>query len=419
MTFQIRVYWHLLNLVVLLCPSVTVLALFNVDAVFNTTIKPHSSEDVYHCPHKFAQIHTTDTNLILEFDKLMNASYRNLWFNDHFTIDEMNGGNYLLKPRQREEEGFKTYHHFWNNQSERFDGKPRHNTLSRDMKHAVKLTGPYVVFYAFFHDDQYGHTLHDHLPPIAWLRNNLPANYKFALEESKMTSKIVQYLDPELFDRITWVSPNLLYIFVDKVSLFVHRTSRAAMRSPILIDAMRQWVDECTARVLPDLPQNLVVFYSRHSPHGTFHGRVVDLQHEQVLIDMVKAKLVARNRTDTLIVFNGRDLTNINNTMSFQDQIKLFRSATTVIGPHGTGLANIAWMKASNCDKKPQVLEFYTTTLTPQVQNNCQGKSYYLLEGTIPWLDYHHVPYAKKSTSRTTYVSLNDFDMALTAMFGE
>eukprot|EP00913_Durusdinium_trenchii_P028877 g27075.t1 len=47
--------------------------------------------------------------------------------------------------------------------------------------------------------------------------------------------------------------------------------------------------------------------------------------------------------------FNGE-------TASFQDQYRIFNSAFLVLGPHGTGLSNILWMR---CDIPVAVIEFF------------------------------------------------------------
>jgi len=115
-------------------------------------------------------------------------------------------------------------------------------------------------------------------------------------------------------------------------------------------------------------------------------------------------------RTEELVLFNG--------SMSFLDQIKLFHSATTVIGPHGGGLANILLMApSSSCGERPKVLEFITSAQTPQVQNGDFNASYFTFYSTCPWVELHQILFTPPSNGTSTFINLDTLDEALDSLF--
>ena len=77
--------------------------------------------------------------------------------------------------------------------------------------------------------------------------------------------------------------------------------------------------------------------------------------------------------------------------MSLQHQFDLFRTATTVIGPHGSGLANILWLPgADSCEHRPRVVEFLVQPSQTDIQFGGSFKTYMYLFGYPQWVEYHH-----------------------------
>jgi hypothetical protein len=139
-----------------------------------------------------------------------------------------------------------------------------------------------------------------------------------------------------------------------------------------------------------------VVFYSRTS-NSTFHGRTASKEHEAYIIDIILTSMAEFKRPEQFVIFNGEDKNG--QTLGFQAQYDVFRSANIVIGPHGSGLANILWMQpAVKCTKAPKVLEIMCTKDTTQVQPGCPGKTYWSLLGGVPWVKYYHMQLARNSS---------------------
>ena len=121
-----------------------------------------------------------------------------------------------------------------------------------------------------------------------------------------------------------------------------------------------------------------------------------------------------------MVIFNGKDLNG--KTMDIAAQAKLFRSASVVIGPHGSGLANIVWTmatKTKGCKGRVAVLEFLCGPRSLHVQNGCSTytKTYFNLFASAPWVNYHHVLYASNSTEIETFINLLSFQVALDSIF--
>jgi len=76
-----------------------------------------------------------------------------------------------------------------------------------------------------------------------------------------------------------------------------------------------------------------MIFYSRN---GGTTRRVLDIDLEQQLISIITNAMQSRGQDKSdLILFNGKDENG--NTMSIESQKKMFATADTVIGPHGSG----------------------------------------------------------------------------------
>jgi hypothetical protein len=141
------------------------------------------------------------------------------------------------------------------------------------------------------------------------------------------------------------------------------------------------------------------------------------------------------------VIFNGEDPDG--RRLSYETQYRLFRRATLVVGPHGSGLTNIFWMSPhirtsdsggeqstiDACMQRPAVLEFITNEETSaedgsdgegrrnQVQPGSSGKSYYSLLGGVPHVRYYHLFLASNSTNAAIWVDPGKFAAALNQIF--
>lgn len=288
--------------------------------------------------------------------------------------------------------------------------------------------GDSVTFISWFMGN-YGHFLHDHLPIIAWLREILSPKVKILLLHHPLHEEILKTVDAQFVnDRVEWVRPQELIQVNDGILATLilkhipHRTAQT-------VESLGRWLNEAhhfrrSSRNLVDSNRN-IIYYTRGGSADTHHGRVVERSHEADIIALIQSKMRECKRSEKFIIFNGQKE---GKTMKIQDQFELFRGANTVIGPHGSGLANIVWMNPSAISaqresafaKRPVVLEFLLGPDSAHVHPPCKGckglpftRTYYQLFSTIPWVDYNHLLYAANSTEATTFIDLDTLEMAL------
>jgi hypothetical protein len=154
-----------------------------------------------------------------------------------------------------------------------------------------------------------------------------------------------------------------------------------------------------------------VVYYSRApppgynpekrtypSPTGTgiYHLRFV--MNEQAVINTIQGAMDAFNRTEILVVFDGRT--------SIKRAYNLFRCASVVIGPHGAGMNNIFFTKLSNkCMDPVHVVEIICGHQSISVQDACPyRRSFAIQTAILPWVQYHNIVFTPNSTQYGTYI---------------
>lgn len=295
------------------------------------------------------------------------------------------------------------------------------------------LHGNYVTFISWF-TGNYGHFLHDHLPVIAWLREYLDPDVKFLLLYHPRHEEILNTVDPTFVrERVEWVQRHeLLQINDGTLTVMAAATPYRNIRP---IESLGRWLNDARPAT-HDTSKGTIIYYTRGGSSDTQHGRVVEPNHEANIIAAIRAKMAKYNRPEELVIFNGQEN---GATMAIERQFQLFRSASTVIGPHGSGLANVVWMDASStpttkesadrtpsttCTKRPRILEFLLGPDSAQVHPPCEecegipfSRTYYHLFSTIPWVEYNHLLYAGNSTEATTYIDLTALDLALEDMW--
>jgi hypothetical protein len=194
----------------------------------------------------------------------------------------------------------------------------------------------------------------------------VPETTKFMLVDGVVTRKVIEFIDPEFYKRVMWIQRD--QVFHIKGSL----TVAVPIAIPITLgccggwEPMRQWL----ATTHPVRPKRkTIVFYSRGGSKDTHHGRVIEEKHEQDILDHVRLAMKMYNRPEELVIFTGQKA---GKTMPIDEQFNLFRSAHTIIGPHGSGLGgNFAWTDpfTSSCDERTKLLEFIPGQESAQVQS--------------------------------------------------
>jgi hypothetical protein len=302
-----------------------------------------------------------------------------------------------------------------------FDQKPEQKSI----------IGDHIYFSVWF-PGNYGHILHDHLPFIAWLKENIDPEVKFLLLYHQVLEDILNIVDPTFIaSRVTWINySNIYHVTKGRLTIFVNAYVN---RNLFFIESLRSWflASNLDHRALPT--NQTVIYYTRNGP-GTNNGRIIDSNHENDIISVIKQVMIRLNRPEQLIIFDGHEH---GEKMELRRQFHLFRSASTVIGSHGSGLANIVWMDPSNailppvntmdynCPKdRPKVLEFLLGPQSAHVRPPCHGcalkpftATYYHLYSSMPWTEYHHILYAPNSTRDVTFVSLTALNSALESMW--
>jgi len=294
----------------------------------------------------------------------------------------------------------------------RYDQPSNHADV--EIQRGIKLEGDHVAFISN-NMGVFAHFIADHLGYWAYLREVMPQETRFIFVDFRRQNQaLLEQLDPEFASRVDWIQCESMRHCATAVSI---RNGNLMVVKPTvstrhlgLYHLAREWV----LKVLPPKPETLqdktVVYYTRNSQNA-FHERAMEIKQEAAMLDMIQKSLEKYNRPERLVVFSG--------TETFLEQIELFRSATTIIGTHGGGLANLFWtLPGKSCDTRPKVLEFLIDPeTTPEVQAGGFGKTYFKLFSTCSWVEYHHVFFTPPSNHQVTYIDLEDFGLALDAIF--
>lgn len=144
-----------------------------------------------------------------------------------------------------------------------------------------------------------------------------------------------------------------------------------------------------------------LIYYSR-SNNETRNGRMISSDNEIKIINLLKEYAINFNLN--FCIFNGQI---DGQRMSTKEQIKLFKSAKMVVGPHGGGLANIIWIDPKN---ECKICEF-TSGTEKTIQSsgafwrNCNF-SYNLLPDEI--FKYSLIPFTSNSTDNIVEIDINN-----------
>jgi len=186
----------------------------------------------------------------------------------------------------------------------------------------------HTVFYLLqsfvnFADFAYGHYNNHNLPIIAWLREAIPETTHFLLHDSELGRAVIQFLDPDLYERVVWIPTNQIVEIRDgsltvPVLTSYSMTETGDMRP---MASLRRWIhDKKGTR-----PKKHVVFYSRK---GANHDRVV--AHEEEVLQIIRDIMLELGMEEELVVFTGKH--EDGQAMTMEEQYNLFRSAHSIIG---------------------------------------------------------------------------------------
>jgi hypothetical protein len=277
------------------------------------------------------------------------------------------------------------------------------------------LTGDGVAMFGFI-PFNFGHCLHDNLPLVAWLRSIVPDSTTFILPDTEMYRNLIDFIDPTFSERIYFYTSNEI-VTVEKGTLTVVKPLGLILATygNTLFRYFRHWIYEHHMESYPDSEKH-IIFHTRGGPEAA-HGRRLDLQHEQDVLATIHSAMERYGRKEKLVIFSGSN--DQGERLSYAEQMNIFRRASTIIGPHGSGLANVIWTNPlpKGCDQRVQMLEFIAGSDAPQVQPPTLYNGYYWVMRGMP-VDWHQLLYASNSTSETTFIHLDDLERALDSMWG-
>ena len=297
----------------------------------------------------------------------------------------------------------------------------------RDMVETLVLDdGGRYAAHTTWHEGNFGHFVHDHLPTIALLKAHLPSDTKFLLIDTKVSRNILMNLDEE------WTTNNVVWIDKDQPvqirnggSLTVPVTNAVPeiMGCCRQYDFMRQWAAEKQLQMNsdsvhirePNHEDKFVVFYRRLANKDLHHGRTLEIEHEKKIMRAIQDAMKKYGRKEKFVHFTGNWE---GKTLSIFDQMIRFRRASTIIGPHGSGIGgNILWTNpfARTCEERVKYLEFMPDNDSARVQG---AFAHYWSQWRKWPIDYHTIIYQPNSTADTTYISLDDLSDALEDMWG-
>lgn len=267
------------------------------------------------------------------------------------------------------------------------------------------LKGNYVGFHSWW-SDAYGHIIHDSLPLLAYLKTTVNDSFKFLMLNKPVIKNILKTIDEQFYNRIEWIEVGEV-ISVEGNLIIPTPDHYPCVMAKDLMSYFSDWI----LKSLPKpVERNNIIFYTRNN---TTKLRVLNLEHEQHVINNLKKFLLDNKIDGNLVIFSGKDENG--KTLTVDEQISIFRSAHTIIGPHGTGLVNITWCDFDN-EKSVKLLEFCPGPKGYSSQVHHEFHGYHNRLRGLP-IDYHIILYKPHSTQTETFINLEDFNTALTEMF--
>lgn len=287
----------------------------------------------------------------------------------------------------------------WNSYKIVENTNPKSGWVSpKKTKPDVILEGNYIGYCSWFQGN-YSHMLTDNLPYISWLKSEFK-NYNFLMLDHPVSREIFYSFDINFYKKIFWIKKDQV-IFVRGNLLITIPDMHPCIMSSKLIDYFMKW----TSEKLPTEEQENVIYYNRSLDTST---RIINKENNKEIICLIKKDMIRKNIKGKLIIFNSA---RENFRMPIYNQIKLFRKAHTVIGPHGSGLCNILWSQIIG--KNPiKFLEFIPGLkgYSAHVQHEFNG--YHNVLSGLP-IDYHCLLYEPISTNQETFICLSHLKMAL------
>lgn len=272
----------------------------------------------------------------------------------------------------------------------------------------ISTTGTVLLWFNVYMND-YSHWIHDNAAAIVSLLDLFAfENPWLALPIGELPNKWLSWLNPRIRDRVIFYPSNRVVCSNSSILLPLNFQADGdyGWVSPTPMVLLNQKAHQLHRKASN---QPIVVFASRNSS-TVAHGRKLVNEHEVLL--KIRALMHEYGRPERLVVYNGENV-------SYAEQFDIFSSATVIIGPHGSALANIIWSSSSpGCSKPVHVVEFVGGASSHHVQGPIY-RGYYVHEASVPWVVYHMATFTADSTRDETYVDVNDVDHILRLIWSD
>jgi hypothetical protein len=311
--------------------------------------------------------------------------------------------------------------------------------------------------------DARSHFIYDHFPVIAWLRAIMDASFSretfqfntftpdarkvLLLDAVEANREFLQFFDPGFENTILWVERDstvcvngMIYYPTYSVPHEVVTSTADARniqhtaiwhvgsllgRPPMVrsygsndfVELARSWIAERAEHIVDQPLKPIILFYVRGNWTS---GRVMDELNDDFLFRGLQAKVLECGRTEEIVKYTGMD--SEGKPLSQKEQFLLFHAASLVVGPHGGATASILFMSGGlpavdQCQNRPQVIEYIPGPRSRQV--HYIFASYWSLYFSADWAEYHLIQFAENSTKDITYVTAEDWNLALSTVFSQ
>ena len=293
----------------------------------------------------------------------------------------------------------------------------------------VTLQQPVVACFSYFAGN-YGHTLHDLLPLVSWVRD-FKRDHALLVPSSAALRATLHYIDHKYTSkRVIFLKEGSVACAAAATVVAIPASGRrgssllkfAWVRKVAFVAALRSsWLTSVGA--VNGFGNGTVILYDR-SGWTVQHGRKMTRRHMNSIAMVTKHAMLRFALGGDLVRYDG---TLRGPAAPVARQAKLFGNADAVIGPHGAGMANVLWLPTSTststsmhlrgCDR-PRVLEFVCGQRSAAVQNGCPyARTHWAMFATAPWVKWHHQFFTDKSSPSVTWIDLQELRASLTAMW--
>jgi hypothetical protein len=263
------------------------------------------------------------------------------------------------------------------------------------------LKGNYVAFATWFCGN-YGHTMHDFMPYLSWLKNEFP-KHNFILHDNSVSKKLIKFVDKDFFKKVFWLPTNQAIEVSGNLIVSTPDFHPCIMKQKLMFHLI-SWYKEQFIRT--SNPKN-IIYYDRST--GSNHGRILNNQCQKEIISTIKNFILKNKINAELIIFKGNKENG--EPLSIKEQFDIFSNAHTIIGPHGTGLTNILWCNFSG-HTPIKLIEFIPGDVNHSAHVQSPFNGYHNVFSGLP-IDYNCIIYEKKSTNKETFINIKDLESAL------